>query len=91
MWLFFLALPLAVILIIGGLLAGGTVTIVFIPLAVLIAAGAIIYTMWGRATDQRNIPGERERVQPLPHTDHANTAATPGTPDQLVDAQRRQQ
>lgn len=91
MWLFFLAFPLVIVMVVGGLLAGGIYTIVFLPLALIIIAAAVLYTMWGRATAQRNIPGERERVQPLPHTHHSNAAATPMTPDQLVDAQRREQ
>lgn len=91
MWLFFFALPLAIILIVGGLLAGGIYTIVFLPVAVIIAGGAIIYTMWGRATEPQNVPGERERVKPLPHTDHANTGGAPSSPDQLVDARRGEQ
>lgn len=91
MWLLFLAFPLFIILVVVGLLAGGIFTIVFLPVAVIIIAAAVIYTMWGRATERRNIPGERERVEPLPHTDHANAATAPTTPDQLVDAQRHQQ
>lgn len=91
MWLFFLALPLAILLIVGGLLAGGIYTIVFLPIALIIAAGSIIYTMWARSTEPANVPGERERIKPLPHTEHANTASAPGTPDQLVDARRASQ
>jgi hypothetical protein len=59
MWLFFLVAPLAIFLIVGGLLAGGIYTIVFLPIAVIIAVGSIIYTMWGSSTEPRNIPGER--------------------------------
>lgn len=91
MWLFIFVLPLAIVLIVGGLLAGGVYTIVFLPVAVIIAVGAGIYVLWGQSTKKRNIPGERERVEPLPHTQHSNTAATPSTPGQLVDAQRREQ
>lgn len=91
MWLFFFVLPLAIVLIVGGLLAGGIYTIVFLPVAVIVAIGGIIYTMWGRSAQARDIPGEAERVQPLPHTNHSNTPASPTTPDQLVDAQRHQQ
>jgi hypothetical protein len=91
MWLFLFVLPLAVILLIGGLLSGGIYTIVFLPIAVIVVVGAVLYTMWGRATEPKNVPGEREQVQPLPHTAHSNTAATPSSPSQLVDAQRREQ
>ena len=91
MWLFWFVLPLAILLLIGGLLAGGIYTIVFLPIAVIITVGAIIYTMWAKSTQPANLPGERERVQPLPHTDHPNAAPAPSTPDQLVDARRGQQ
>lgn len=91
MWLFFLVAPLAIFLIVGGLLAGGIYTIVFLPIAVIIAVGSIIYTMWGSSTEPRNIPGERERVKPLPHTPPPDTAPGPMTPDQLVDARRAEQ
>lgn len=91
MWLMYLALPIVIVMVILGLLAGGIYTIVFLPLAAIIIGAGILFTMWGRATRQRNIPGERERVKPLPHTSHANAATPPATPDQLVDAQRQQQ
>lgn len=91
MWLFFFALPLAIVLIVGGLLAGGIYTIVFLPIAVIIVAASIIYTMWGRATEPQNIPGEREEVKPLPHTHHSNTAPTPSNPNELADARRGRQ
>jgi hypothetical protein len=91
MWLYIFVVPLVVVMIIGGLLAGGIFTIVFLPIAVIIVAAAVIYTMWAQSTDRENIPGERERVKPLPHTGHRNTAAAPSTPDQLVDARRGEQ
>jgi len=91
MWLFFFVAPLAVVLLIGGLLAGGIYTIVFLPIALIIVVAGLLFTTWGRSTRPENVPGERERVQPLPHTDHANTAPAPSTPDQLVDARRQQQ
>ena len=91
MWLYIFVVPLVVVMIIGGLLAGGIFTIVFLPIAVIIVAAAVIYTMWAQSTDPENIPGERERVEPLPHTGHRNTAAAPSRPDQLVDARRGEQ
>jgi hypothetical protein len=91
MWLLFFVVPIAIVLLVGGLLAGGIYTIVFLPIALIIAGGAVLYTMWGRSTEPQNVPGERERVQPLPHTQHANTAHAPSTPDQLVDARRAEQ
>lgn len=91
MWLLFFVLPLAIVLIVGGLLAGGIYTIVFLPVAVIIAIAATLYTMWGRSTQPENIPGERERVKPVPHSGHSNTPSAPSTPEQLADARRAQQ
>lgn len=91
MWLYIFVIPLAIVMLVGGLLAGGIFTLVFLPIAVIIAVAAVVYTMWGSATDKRNIPGEGEGVGPLPHTAHSNTGAAPSTPDQLVDARRGEQ
>ncbi|HWE11750.1 MAG TPA: hypothetical protein VG325_20550 [Solirubrobacteraceae bacterium] len=90
MWLYIFVFPLAIFLIVGGLLAGGIYTIVFLPIAVIIAVGSIMYTMWRRSSEPRDIPAERERVKPLPHTPPADTPG-PATPDQLVDARRAEQ
>jgi len=91
MWLYIFIVPLAIIMLVGGLLAGGIYTIVFLPIAVIIAVAAVLYTMWGSRTSRETVPSEREDVRPLPHSGHGNTAPTPSTPDQLVDARRGEQ
>lgn len=92
MWLIWFAIPLVIFLIVGGLLAGGIFTIVFLPIAVIIALGAYLFTLWGRSSSRRRrLPGEDEPVDPLPHTNHANTPSAPATADQLLDARRRSQ
>ncbi len=91
MWLYIFVIPLAILMIVGGLLAGGIYTIVFLPIAVIIAVGGIIYTMWASSQRPPNLEREREQVSPLPHAGHANTAPAPSTPDQLVDARRAEQ
>ena len=91
MWLYIFVVPLVVVMVIGGLLAGGIFTIVFLPIALIIIAATIIYTMWAQSTQPQNIPGERERVKPLPHTPHGNATSAPSTPDQLVDARQGEQ
>lgn len=91
MWLYIFVVPLAIIMFVGGLLAGGIYTIVFLPIAVIIAAAMVIYTMWASAHEPPKIRDEREQVRPLPHTGHANTAPAPSTPDQLVDTRRGEQ
>ncbi len=83
--------PIIVLLLVGGLLVGGVYAIVLVPIAVIIAIGAVVWLMWASATRPEKIPGEREPVQPLPHTNHSNVAATPSTPSDLVDARQREQ
>lgn len=91
MWL---ALPLVVIVllaVIGGIIAGGIYAIVLLPIAFILAVFGVAYVIWARSK-QAPPPDERHRdVDPLPHSGHSNTAPTPTTPDQLVDAQRSQQ
>ena len=91
MWLYIFVIPLAIVMFVGGLLAGGIYTIVFLPIAVIIAAAAVLYTMWASSHEPSQIRAEQERVEPLPHTGHANSAPAPATPDQLVDARRAEQ
>ena len=91
MWLYIFVVPLAVLMFIGGLLAGGIYTIVFLPVAVIIAGATILYTMWASSHRPADISGERERVQPLPHSEHANTRPAPSSPERLVDARRAEQ
>lgn len=88
MWLVLLVLPVAILVLVGGLVVGGVYAFVLVPIAVIIAATVLIFGLWTRANRRSDIPSEAERVHPLPHTGHANTAAAPSTPDQLTDARR---
>jgi hypothetical protein len=90
MWLITLGFPILV-LVIAGLLLGGVYTLVLLPIALVLVLGFGTYAFYKRSSKPSDIPGERERVRPLPHTDHVNTPTAPSTPDQLVDAQRAQQ
>jgi hypothetical protein len=91
MWLLLLAVPLAIVVLIGGLLAGGIFTIVFLPLALIIAAVAVIFTMYGRSQRRPTLPSERATTAPEPGGGLSNTAPRPSTPDELVDARRQAQ
>jgi hypothetical protein len=93
MWLLFLALPIAIFMVVGGLLTGGAYTIVLLPLAAIIFAFSV-WRVWASRTAvpvSTRVERARPEVEPLPHTHHANSAAPPTTPDQLVDAQRQAQ
>jgi len=93
MWLYIFVLPLAVILLIGGLLAGGIYTIVFLPVAILIAFVALVFTIWGRSQKRADasLPSDEATTMPETGTGHSNLAGRPSTPDELVDARRQAQ
>lgn len=91
MWLFYFVLPLAIVMIVGGLLAGGIYTIVFLPVAIIIAFIVIAFTMYGKSSQRRTLPSDRPQMAPSGTTEHANVAPRPDTPDELVDARRHAQ
>jgi hypothetical protein len=91
MWLIFFVVPLAIIMLIGGLLAGGIFTIVFLPLALIIAAVTVGFTMYGRSQRRPTLPSERGTTAPGPGGGLSNTPPRPSTPDDLVDARRQAQ
>ncbi|MFZ0042697.1 MAG: hypothetical protein WAK93_15410 [Solirubrobacteraceae bacterium] len=90
MWL---ALPVIVLLvlgIVGGLVVGGIYAAVLVPLAVIVGVAGFGYSIWA-SRREGGLPDERGGVDPLPHSGHSNTAATPSSPDQMADARRTQQ
>jgi hypothetical protein len=92
MWLFWFVVPLAFVMVFGGLLAGGIFTIVFIPLALIIIAIAVISTMYGLSNRRRTLPSDRPTATNLgTGSGHANVASSPTTPGELTDARRRAQ
>jgi type III secretory pathway component EscV len=91
MW-FALPAAVAVVLIIAGFIAGGPVTIVLLPLAVVVVLVAFVFNLWSRSQNSQG--GRSQRAQtgdPLPHGAHSNTPSSPTTPDELVNARRPQQ
>lgn len=81
-------------MIVGGSLAGGIFTIVLVPLAVIALVSAILYAMWGRAT-QGTAGGSTEATstaaRPLPHEHQPGGPTAPSSPEALADARRSQQ
>jgi hypothetical protein len=61
---------------------------VLVPIAAIILIGAVIYTMWGRASEPPNLRRERENIDPLPHTPGQNVRPRPSD---IVDARQRSQ
>jgi hypothetical protein len=89
MWLFWFVLPLAIVMLVGGLLAGGIFTIVFLPLALVVVAIAGIFTLYGLSDRRRPLPSDQSTATDL-GTGPASTPA-PTTPDQITDARRQAQ
>jgi hypothetical protein len=93
MWLYFIALFVLIVGIIGGILTGGIFTIVLIPVGVIALVTAGIVSLWGRSQrGEEETSGDQSPAigRPLP-TGHSNSATAPNTPEQLTDARRQQQ
>jgi hypothetical protein len=89
MWLFWFVIPLAIVMLIGGLLAGGIFTIVFLPLALIIVAIAGIFTLYGLSDRRRTLPSDEPTATDL-GTGPADAPSTTA-PDQIADARRQAQ
>jgi hypothetical protein len=57
--------PLAIVMVMGGLLAGGIFTIVVLPLALIIIAIAIISALYGLSSRRRTLPSDRSTATGL--------------------------
>lgn len=90
MWLFWFILPLAIVMVIGGLLAGGIFTIVFLPLALIIIAIVFVSTAYGKSPRRRTLPRDESTVTG-PSTGHVNVGPSPSSPGELTDARRQAQ
>ncbi|MGB9184263.1 MAG: hypothetical protein WCB67_09355 [Solirubrobacteraceae bacterium] len=90
MWLAFPVIVIVIFALGASIVSGGIFTIVVLPLAVVIAVVALVFSLWGRATGSRHTSSSPE-VAPLPSSQHSNSAPAPGSPDELVDARRAQQ
>jgi hypothetical protein len=89
MWLFWFVIPLAIVMLIGGLLAGGIFTIVFLPLALVIVAIAGIFTLYGLSDRRRPLPSDQPTATDL-GTGPAGSSA-PAAPEEITDARRQAQ
>jgi hypothetical protein len=95
MWLYLVAVVLLVMGLVGGVLTGGIFTIVVLPLGVIVLIAALAFGMWAR-TAVSETGGEKSTAesapQPLPHSARPQPgAAGTSSPEELVDARRRQQ
>jgi hypothetical protein len=90
MWLMFFVVPLAIVMLIGGLLAGGIFTIVFLPIALIIVVVAVGFAIYGSSEGRRRLPSD-EPTMPAPSTGHSNVPAGTSSPGELTDARRQAQ
>ncbi len=90
MWLTFLFFVVAVLVLAGGILIGGPVALVLVPLAVIVFIVVLGYGAWSRATGLSASLPQSGAGDALPHSGHQNTAPRPATPDDLVDARQQQ-
>ncbi|HWF73772.1 MAG TPA: hypothetical protein VG186_10540 [Solirubrobacteraceae bacterium] len=83
MWLYTIAFPIAVLILVGSVLAGGAYTIVAVPVVLLALASGVAWRMIGRATAARAGGG------PVGAGEDAGHGRV--TPGELADARRAQQ
>jgi hypothetical protein len=94
MWFYPLLLVLVILAVIGGTLARGIFTIVLVPLAAIVAISAVVYAMWGRASEGRagtSTSAGPTTDRPLPHQRQRPSGRVAGSPEALADARRQQQ
>ncbi len=92
MWLYIIALVLAVLAVIGGIASGGIFLIILLPLAAvaLIVAVLVSVLLRPRRSD-KTTASHAESPGPFPSGQGPAPVQTPATPDQFVDARRRAQ
>jgi hypothetical protein len=98
MWLYIFAFALLIFGIVGGVLSGGSLTVVLVPIGLIALVTAVVTSLMAqRAGGGLARPGSGSGPgdggpRPLPHSDPApSAAAAPSTPDDLSDARRQQQ
>ena len=93
MWLGVIVVLAVVLALIGGVIVGGIFAFILIPIAAILVGGAVVASVWARATSGRPSPeDERSQAAPAyPHGGSPNGSAAPATPDQLVDARQKSQ
>jgi hypothetical protein len=94
MWAYLIAGALFLIGVVGAAVGGGIFTIVLIPIAILIAVAALLFSMWGRAAQGAGGAGTHESHtadRPLPTSHQRPSGRAPSSPEGLADARRAQQ
>ncbi len=96
MWVFYLALPIAILAIIGAIAGAGIFSLILIPLAVIAGLTALWAFGSARATGAR--PTRRRgggaavpTANDLPHRFGNGSGRVPNNPESLVDARAEQQ
>ncbi len=89
MWLYIVALVLAIFGITGGIASGGVFLIVLLPLALVALLAAVLFSGAGALSGV--MPRRRTGVDPLPSSDPASGGTVPTSPERLTDARRAEQ
>ncbi len=89
MWLYIVALVLAIFGIAGGIASGGIFLIVLLPLAFIALIAAVLLSGAGALSGV--MPRRRTGVDPLPTTDPTSSGPVPTSPERLTDARRAEQ
>ena len=94
MWVYLIVAALIVIGVVGGLTGGGIFTIVLIPLALIVLAASVLFSLWARAAQGSagaDVNDTHGSERPLPHSPQQQSAPAPSSPEALADARRARQ
>jgi hypothetical protein len=94
MWIYLVAGFLLIVGIVGGIFGGGIFTIVLIPIAFIIAASALIFSLWSRSSEGSagaDVDAHPSTNRPLPHSFRRDSGHAPSSPERLADSRRTQQ
>jgi hypothetical protein len=94
MWFFWPLMAAIIAAFVGGSLAGGIYTIVFIPLAFIALITLFVAWLWGRSTGAAGAGTTSEpvnRANTLPRTRGDSGGHVPASPEQLADLRRERQ
>ena len=94
MWVYLIAGVLFFIGVVGAAVGGGIFTIVLIPIAIIVAVSAFLFSLWGRSA-QGSAGGSTHEShapdRPLPTSHQRPSGRAPSSPEGLADARRAQQ
>ncbi len=94
MWVYMIVAFLLVVGVAGAFLGGGIFTIVLIPIALIVLAAAVLFSLWGRSAQGAAGGSTHESHtsdRPLPSSHQRPSGRAPTSPERLADTRRAQQ